>query len=452
MPPSVRSYLPATANFTGPNDDPRKFLDRCLETLAALEPEMKAFVTLNLEGARRDADKAAKRWKEGKQLSPIDGMPIGVKDIIETSDMPTENGSPLFRGWRTNRDAASVAALREAGAVIVGKTVTTEFAATEPRETRNPWDLRRTPGGSSSGSAAAVGAGILSAALGTQVIGSILRPASYCGCVGFKPSVGGINRGGSYDNLSQSCTGVLAATLDEAWIVARQISSRVGGDPGYPGLSGPMSMPKPRSPRSLAFVETAGWELASEETRGALAVVLAAAGAHGATIVDRRGDPALEAVEGVIASAVPLSRRINAWESRWPLNTYARDMDRAGLSKSMQDRLAQAERMSLEEYQGLIAERERIRSAYAGLAASYDAVLTLAATGAAPIGIESTGDPVFVVPSSMLGVPALSLPVMQAERLPLGLQLIGFNGADADLFAVAAWLYDALPRTGEQTR
>src|SRR4029077_8320698 len=151
------------------------------------------------------------RWRAGKPLSPIDGMPIGIKDIIETRDMPTEQGSPLFTGYRTERDAASVAALREAGAVIVGKTVTTEFAATEPRGTRNPWDQGRTPGGSSSGSAAAVGAGVVSAALGTQVMGSIVRPASYCGCVGFKPSVGGINRGGSHDELSQSCMGVLAA-------------------------------------------------------------------------------------------------------------------------------------------------------------------------------------------------------------------------------------------------
>ncbi len=140
-------------------------------------------------------------------------MPVGIKDIIETIDMPTEQGSPLFVGCRTERDAASVAALREAGAVIVGKTVTTEFAATEPRGTKNPHDLRRTPGGSSSGSAAGTAAGMFSAALGTQVIGSTIRPASYCGCIGFKATVGALNRGGSYDGLSQSATGVLATTL-----------------------------------------------------------------------------------------------------------------------------------------------------------------------------------------------------------------------------------------------
>src|SRR5258708_39952036 len=173
-------------------------------------------------------------------------MPIGIKDIIETADMPTEQGSPLFVGWRSARDAASVAALREAGAVIVGKTVTTEFAATEPRGTRNPHDLRRTPGGSSSGSAAGVAAGMMSAALGTQVLGSTIRPASYCGCIGFKVSLGALNRGGSHDGLSQSATGVLAATLEDAWQVAYEIAIRAGGDPGYPRPVRPASAAPPR--------------------------------------------------------------------------------------------------------------------------------------------------------------------------------------------------------------
>src|SRR5205814_3887300 len=149
--------------------------------------------------ARAAADRSTERWRGGRSLSGIDGMPLGIKDIIETADMPTEQGSPLFVGCRTGRDAASVAALREAGAIILGKAVTTEFASTEPRGTRNPWDRERTPGGSSRGPAAAVACGMVPAALGTQVVGSILRPAGFCGCVGFKPSVGGINRGGSDD-------------------------------------------------------------------------------------------------------------------------------------------------------------------------------------------------------------------------------------------------------------
>ena len=175
---SPKPYLSATARFKTGSETPRDFLERCLAEIAALDPKIGAFVNLNLEGARAAADQSTARWRAGEPRSPIDGMPIGIKDIIETADMPTENGSPLFAGFRSERDAASVAALREAGAIIVGKTVTTEFASTEPRGTRNPHDLCRTPGGSSSGSAAAVVAGMVSTALGTQVIGSTIRPAS----------------------------------------------------------------------------------------------------------------------------------------------------------------------------------------------------------------------------------------------------------------------------------
>ena len=268
--PQAKPFLAAAAQFAGGNDTPRAYLERCLDALAAWEPKIGAFVHTNVDGARAAADASSIRWRDNKSLSAIDGMPVGIKDIIETADMPTEMGSPLFDGWCSGRDAAAVAALREAGAVILGKTVTTEFAATEPRGTRNPWDLARTPGGSSSGSGAAVAAGLVSAALGTQVQGSIVRPASYCGCVGFKPSVGSINRGGSHDELSQSCMGVLAATLEDAWQVASEIAARAGGDPGYPGLVGPLRAPPAVKPRRLVFLETAGWQEASAEAKQAL--------------------------------------------------------------------------------------------------------------------------------------------------------------------------------------
>ena len=156
---STKPYLAATPQFKSGSSSPREFLERCLVDLTALEPKIGAFVHLNIEAARNAADASSARWRAGCPLSPIDGMPIGIKDIIETADFPTENGSPIYFGWRSERDGASVVALREAGAVILGKTVTTEFAATEPRGTRNPHDLRRTPGGSSSGSAAGVAAG-----------------------------------------------------------------------------------------------------------------------------------------------------------------------------------------------------------------------------------------------------------------------------------------------------
>jgi Asp-tRNA(Asn)/Glu-tRNA(Gln) amidotransferase A subunit family amidase len=443
VPLVMKPFFSAAPRFAAGDDSPRDFLERCLTQMAEIEPKVGAFVHTNLDGARDAADRATARWRDGKALSRIDGMPVGIKDIIETADMPTENGSPLFKGWQSGRDAATVAALRDAGAVIVGKTVTTEFAATEPRGTRNPRDLSRTPGGSSSGSAAAVASGMLSAALGTQVIGSILRPASYCGCVGFKPSLGAINRGGSHDGLSQSSHGVLAATLEDAWLVTREISARAGGDPGSPGLAGPRDAPAARKPRRLAMLATAGWETATAAARQALDAMLDRIKSAGVEIVLCHDNGRLGAIETALKGAMPLSRRINAWESRWPLNIY-RQRDATKLSRTMLDRLAEAEAMSLEDYQALIAERQRIRQLYAVLAADVDACVTLAASGAAPVGLASTGDPAFAVPSSLLGVPALSLPVMTCEGLPLGLQIMGFEQQDAAAVAIAAWLVDHL--------
>jgi Asp-tRNA(Asn)/Glu-tRNA(Gln) amidotransferase A subunit family amidase len=435
--PVMRPYLPATTKFASGEDSPRAFLERCLAALEAWEPTIGAFVTLNLAAARAAADESAKRWRAGKPLSAIDGMAIGIKDIIETIDMPTQNGSPLFEGFRSERDAASVAALREAGAVIIGKTVTTEFAATEPRGTRNPWDTARTPGGSSSGSAAAVAVGAISAGLGTQVLGSILRPASFCGCFGFKPTVGAINRGGSYDGLSQSVHGPLAASLPEAWQVACEIAQRAGGDPGFPGLYGPVTPPAPLRPRKLAVLETDGWMVATQAARQALDGALAKLRAAGIAVAGRRDHDHVAAVETAIGGTRELSIAINAWESRWPINTY-RARDARKLSNAMLARGGQAEAMTLEDYRRDIADRDRRRAIYQALADEFDACITLSAPGAAPTGLGSTGDPVFAVPGSMLGVPALSLPVLDDGGLPLGLQLLGFAHRDASLFATAA--------------
>ena len=441
--PQVKPYLAVTAQFAQGDDTPRDYLERCLDALAVWEPKIGAFVHTNLEGARAAADASSRRWRDNMPLSAIDGMPVGIKDIIETADMPTEMGSPLFDGWRSGRDAAAVAALREAGAVILGKTVTTEFAATEPRGTRNPWDLARSPGGSSSGSAAAVAAGLVSAALGTQVMGSIVRPASFCGCVGFKPCVGGINRGGSHDNLSQSCMGVLAATLEDAWQVTSEIVVRAGGDPGYPGLVGPPRVPPAAKPRRLVCLETAGWEVASPEAKQALQESVARLSRSGVDIVTRQSDALVGVVEEAIANARALSIRINTWESRWPLNTY-RNRDAGKLSRAMLSRLAQAESMGPGDYRADIDERNRVRALYNSLAERCDACVTLAAPAAAPVGLGSTGDPIFAVPFSLLGVPAISLPLLHEQGLPLGFQVTGFNGKDDAAVAIAGWIEKTL--------
>jgi Asp-tRNA(Asn)/Glu-tRNA(Gln) amidotransferase A subunit family amidase len=444
--PAMRPYFPATEKFADGGDSPRAFLERCLESLDAWEPAIGAFVALNLEAARVAADESTKRWREGNQLSPIDGMPVGIKDIIETADMPTQNGSPLFDGFRSDRDGASVAALREAGAVIVGKTVTTEFASTQPRGTKNPWDTARTPGGSSSGSAAAVAMGAISCGIGTQVLGSILRPSSFCGCFGFKPTVGAINRGGSYDGLSQSTHGPIAATLPEAWVVAWEISQRAGGDPGFPGLYGHPEAPPAMKPEKIAFIKTDGWEVATDAARQALEEVIAKLRAAGIAVATRVEDDQVAAVETAIHGAKELSISINTWESRWPLNTYkARDAGK--LSKHMLERSHYAEQMmTLDNYRRDIAVRDQLRIAYQKLVIEFDACITLAAPGAAPVGIDWTGDAVFNAPASLLGIPALSLPVLSDEGLPLGLQLTGFAHRDAALFGVAAWVMEMMKR------
>jgi Asp-tRNA(Asn)/Glu-tRNA(Gln) amidotransferase A subunit family amidase len=442
-----RPYVAFSRRFRDGKTTPRAYLDSCLDAIARIDPAVGAFLELNIEGARHIADESTARWRAGKPLSPIDGMPIGIKDIIETIDMPTGQGSPLWKGTKTGRDSASVHALREAGAIILGKTSTTEFAASEPWPgTKNPHDHSRTPGGSSSGSAAAVGSGMVPAGLGTQVVGSILRPASYCGCVGFKPTVGGLNRGGSYDHLSQSSQGVLAATLADAWLVARTISERAGGDPGKVGLTGAVSFARRAKPARLAMLETGGWSTTSKGARVAFVAANQKLAATGVTLRTRADDPLIEAAERAMADALPITRQINEWEGRWPLNTYA-DTNASKLSGSSQERLRSAVKLTQADYAALIAQRDSARAAFAKAAENYDAFVTLGATGAAPVGFKSTGSPIMNVAASLLGTPALTLPLLSDEDMPLGLQLMGGADGDAALIETAIWALTAFART-----
>lgn len=441
--PHLRSFARALGDFASGADTPRAFLDRCLAEIEAREPEVKAFTVLQIETSQAAADASTQRWHEGEPLSPIDGMPIGIKDVIETADMPTGMGSGLFDGWSPGFDSASVHALREAGAIILGKTVTTEFAATRPGPTRNPHDLTRTPGGSSSGSAAGVGCGMLAGGLGTQVVGSIIRPASYCGCFGYKPSLGSLNRGGSHDHMSQSCQGVLAATLEDTWQIAREIVVRAGGDPGYPGLIGPAITPDAKAPVTLAFLETPGWDAAAPAAREAMLRVLEDLRATGIEIVSRKDSPEVARLEEVLPEVLPLTRKINAWESRWPLNTYV-DRDASKLSQGMIDRLHEAEAMTIEDYRQALTRRTEIRAIYQAISERAEACITLSAPDVAPVGIESTGNPVFAVPASLLGIPALSLPLLRLGHLPLGVQTLGFIYEDAALFAISAAIVEII--------
>jgi Asp-tRNA(Asn)/Glu-tRNA(Gln) amidotransferase A subunit family amidase len=230
---------------------------------------------------------------------------------------------------------------------------------------------------------------------------------------------------------------VLATTLEDVWQVAHEIAARAGGDPGYPGLFGPPRVPQPRKPRRLAFLQTLGLAAASAGAKAAMAEALDRVKSAGIEIITSETHNKVAAVAAAIEDARPLSMRINAWEWRWPLNTY-RERDASKLSRAMLDRLAEAERMTLDQYRDDLAHREKVRACYAALEADCDAGISLSAPAAAPLGLDSTGDPNCTVHASLLGIPAVSLPVLQDDGLPLGFQIAGFVNGDAQAFAIAA--------------
>jgi Asp-tRNA(Asn)/Glu-tRNA(Gln) amidotransferase A subunit family amidase len=220
--------------------------------------------------------------------------------------------------------------------------------------------------------------------------------------------------------------------------VASAIAGRVGGDPGYPGLRGPSETPPAGKPRRLAMLETAAWPKASAGAQAAFGQARQRLAELGVEMEDRHSDPDIAAVEDAIADAVPVTFQIFDWEFRWPLGHYAR---RNGLSEGMRQRLASGQQMTLDDYRVALRRREEIRKRYAEASGRYDAFVTLAATGAAPVGLTWTGDPAFNVPASLLGVPAISLPFLHDEDMPLGLQFIGRADEDAQLMAHAQWLW-----------
>jgi Asp-tRNA(Asn)/Glu-tRNA(Gln) amidotransferase A subunit family amidase len=432
------SFSHALPDFTAGKSTPREFLEQCLDAIAARDKRVKAFVTLNLVGARKSADAATKRYESGKPLSPVDGCPIAVKDIIETADMPTGMNSSLFKGWRSKHDAACVFALRCSGAVIIGKTVTTEFAIGRSGPTTNPFDVKRTPGGSSSGSAAAVACGMVPVALGTQTIGSILRPASYCGTIGFKPTAGTLHMGGIHP-ISATCDhlGIIAGSLEDTWRVASQISLTLGS-PGNQFLPGAVP-PAPRKPRKLARLYTRGWLELDRETREIFNEVLAALEARGVKIESREHDPELAILEDELDGGVADGLAIVAYEMKWPYGEYVARFGRQ-IGPRIRELVSRGYEMTQADYKRLLVNRRRIQSLVQKWSSSCDVFITLAASGPAKLGLSHTGSRTFPAYSSWLGFPAFTLPLMEVNGLPVGIQLLGAGGADAELCAIANWV------------
>jgi Asp-tRNA(Asn)/Glu-tRNA(Gln) amidotransferase A subunit family amidase len=415
-------------------------MNACLRRVREVDDAVQAWAFLDPDYALEQARAADEFRLSGRPIGPLHGVPVGLKDIIDTADMPTENGSPLCAGRTPSRDAAVVTRLREAGAVIMGKTVTTEFATRTPGKTRNPHDPAHTPGGSSSGSAAAVAAGMVPVAFGSQTTGSTIRPASYCGVYGFKPTHGLISRHGMFQ-LSRSLdhVGLFARGIDD---IALLLECVVGYDERDPDTR-PMAVApyraiaaeEPPLPPMVAFVRTPWWSQVDADARDAFK-----------ELIERLGDQ-VETVDLVSASTDTA-----AWHEAVSGPEVALNLRREyetspdGLSAALRGRIERGRAVSGLEYLAARGKVAPLTAAFTELFEQrYDAILTPAATGTAPRGLASTGDPIFCALWTLCGMPALSIPLMQGDNgLPLGVQLVGARHGDARLLRTARWLVDAV--------
>jgi Asp-tRNA(Asn)/Glu-tRNA(Gln) amidotransferase A subunit family amidase len=440
----LASFLDSISRFHQGGDTPRDYLERCLASIDEHEGSLRAFVCLDTKAARAAADRATARYRQGNPLSLLDGCPVAIKDIIETADLPTQMNSRIFDGWQPNRDAACVYALRQGGAVVVGKTVTTEFATAASGPTCNPHDPMRTPGGSSSGSAAAVAAGMVPIALGTQTAGSILRPASYCGVYGFKPSHAALNMGGVHPlSNSHDTLGTLSGSLADGWATARHIAELVGGTPPHPGLEGSAVLPPENKPNTLALLRTEAWPSVARDTVDAFESAIDTLRTAGVSIVDAQSDAGIESLEGLLQGVDQVARTISLFERRWPFLEYLhRYPDR--MSKGAAERSRGSAEISREEFLTAWRKQEAIRQHIDSLRDRLDGFISLAAAAPAPIGLENTGDRSFQIFWTLTGAPSFSLPRLTSEGLPVGLQVMGFRNHDAALAGTVHWIDKAL--------
>jgi Asp-tRNA(Asn)/Glu-tRNA(Gln) amidotransferase A subunit family amidase len=407
-------------------------VESCLQRISELEGTVGAWTHLDADYALEQARAADRRRGAGAATGPLNGVPVGVKDIFDTRDMPTENGTPLMAGRAPREDATVVSLLREAGAVIMGKTVTTELAVYAPGKTRNPHDPEHTPGGSSSGSAAAVAAGMVPLAVGSQTNGSVIRPASYCGVYGFKPSRGRISR---HNVLAQSppldAMGVFARSVEDLALIGDCLMAYDDRDPAMAPASRPQlariaAEAPPVSP-AFAFVKSPVWDQADEDTQAAFA-----------ELAEVLGESCDE-----VALPGPFDRAVD-WHRTIMYADLAKSF--AALYARGKDQLSDILRGMIEEGQGVLAVDynaavDWIEVLNAGLDEvfeRYDAIVTPGTTGVAPAGLGATGSPIFCTLWTLCGTPAVSLPLLQgAKGLPLGVQLVGPRGDDARLLRTA---------------
>ena len=409
----------------------RDLVDRALAQYEATEARLHAFAWLDADRARRLARESDERRRNGAAAGPLEGIPIGVKDIFDTAGIPTENGSALFRGRVPDRSAAAVRAAEQAGAIVLGKTVTAELAYLTPGPTRNPWDLSRTPGGSSMGSAAAVAAGVVPAAIGSQTNGSTIRPAAFCGVVGFKPTVGRISLEGAFE---------FSRTLDHAGVFARTVRSAglfaaiLAGDAERAPRADAARVPR------LAAVRTAEWEHASDAMRERFQADLDALAAAGGPVEWPAPPPILDDAQRIL-------RTVMLYEAAHAVRPLVERKPQV-VSALARERLAAGAEISDGEYAEAMRDRTALIRELARWAAPYDAILTPPTTGEAPAA-DTTGDPSFCSRWSLAGAPAITIPTgLGPHGLPLGLQLVAAPGEDDRLLAAAVWCEAAFPPFG----
>jgi len=418
----------------------------CLARIDAVEPEVQAWAHLDRDHALMQAEAADLHRKQGKATGPLHGVPVGIKDIFDTGDLPTELGSPLWAGRTPRRDAVAVARLRAAGAVIMGKTVTTEYAYFHPGKTRNPHDPARTPGGSSSGSAAAVAAHMVPGAIGSQTNGSVIRPAAFCGVVGFKPTHGLIPRSGAL-LLSRTLdhVGTFSRSVEDAALLAEVMAGFDEDDPDTRPIARPpftsVAASEPPLPPRFAFVRSPVWDRAEPVTHEAFG-----------ELVETLGEAASEVELGAsFERAVPLHQTIMEVEMAHNLR---RDYEKGGdkLSEPLRKLIGRGRERLAVDYTAAVAGIAPLNEVLDAVFDEYDAILTPAAPGEAPRGLDSTGNPIFCTTWTYLGTPAITLPLLRSEAgLPIGVQLVARRHNDARLLRTARWLVNYLGGSGRRT-
>lgn len=421
-PPNELSITAATAAIAAGELTPEALVESCLERIAAREPAVEAFAHYDGEAALD----AARQLTQTQRSGPLYGIPVGIKDIIDTADMPTECNSPIYKGHRPARDAVCVARLRQAGAIILGKTVTTEFASTFPGPTRHPRDGRRTPGGSSSGSAAVVGDFMLPLALGTQTGGSMIRPSAFNGVVGYKPAWGLFDTTGVKPLAFDLDTiGFMVRSLDDVPIVSGVLANRTPSVPAAVDVA------------KIAVVRSADWDTADPETQSLLEETAERLANAGATVRDVTLPDPFDRVS-------PGQRIVMAYQAA---EAFAHEWahHRDALSDSFQTLIQNGLAVSAAEHAEVMATFEECRAQLPSLFDDGEVILTPSAVGEAPLGLHSTGNSVFNRTWTALHVPCLTIPVTDGPNgLPLGVQFVDPHSDEAALLGTARWAARAL--------